>query len=102
MATLNPAVEESVQARRGLWAWMTTTDHKRIGLLYGVSALAFFLIGGVEALLIRLQLAAPDGTVLSADAYNQMFTMHATTMVFLVIMPAAAASGAGSGWSPRA
>ena len=76
---------------KGVWSWLTTTDHKRIGLLYGVSALVFFLIGGSEALLIRLQLAAPDGTILSADAYNQMFTMHATTMVFLVIMPAAAA-----------
>ncbi|OFW67759.1 MAG: cytochrome c oxidase subunit I [Actinobacteria bacterium RBG_16_68_21] len=94
MATLNPAVESATAShhgRKGVWSWMTTTDHKRIGLLYGVSSLLFFLVGGVEALLIRLQLAAADGTVLSADAYNQMFTMHATTMVFLVIMPAAAA-----------
>jgi cytochrome c oxidase subunit 1 len=54
-------------------------------------ALFFFLVGGIEALLIRLQLAGPDGTVLSADLYNQMFTMHATTMVFLFVMPMAAA-----------
>jgi cytochrome c oxidase subunit 1 len=94
MATLNPAVDETTPAHHapsGVWAWLTTTDHKRIGMLYGVSSLVFFVIGGCEALLIRLQLAQPDGTVLSADAYNQMFTMHATTMVFLVIMPAAAA-----------
>jgi cytochrome c oxidase subunit 1 len=93
MATLNPPIEatHAPHARTGVWSWVTTTDHKRIGLLYGVSSILFFLIGGSEALLIRLQLARPDGTVLSADAYNQMFTMHATTMVFLVIMPAAAA-----------
>jgi len=70
---------------------VTTTDHKKIGILYGLGAILFFVVGGVEALLIRTQLAVPNGEVLSADAYNQMFTMHATTMVFLVIMPAAAA-----------
>ncbi|MDP2623762.1 MAG: cbb3-type cytochrome c oxidase subunit I, partial [Actinomycetota bacterium] len=94
MATMNPALEGAVAAphgRGGLWAWVTTTDHKRVGMLYGVSSILFILIGGIEALLIRTQLAVPNGEVLSADAYNQMFTMHATTMVFLVIMPAAAA-----------
>jgi cytochrome c oxidase subunit 1 len=59
--------------------------------MYGVVAMTFFIIGGVEALLIRLQLAAPNNKVLSAGAYNQMFTMHATTMVFLFVMPMAAA-----------
>ena len=76
---------------KGFWSWVTTVDHKRIGILYGVTAFIFFLVGGVEALLIRLQLAKPNGTVLSADAYNQVFTMHGTTMVFLVIMPMSAA-----------
>ncbi len=71
--------------------WVVTVDHKKLGIMYGVAAFAFFLIGGLEAILIRLQLAGPDGTVLSADAYNQMFTMHATTMVFLFVMPMAAA-----------
>ena len=71
--------------------WVTTVDHKKIGILYGAAALFFFLIGGIEALLIRLQLATPNGTVLGADMYNQMFTMHGVTMVFLVIMPLAAA-----------
>jgi len=76
---------------RGVWAWITTVDHKRIGMLYAVTALVFFLVAGVEALLIRLQLAGPNGEVLTADAYNQLFTMHGLTMVFLVVMPVAAA-----------
>ncbi|RPI08105.1 MAG: cytochrome ubiquinol oxidase subunit I, partial [Actinobacteria bacterium] len=75
----------------GWRSWITTVDHKRIGLLYGGTALFFFLVGGVEALLIRLQLARPNGTVLSASTYNELFTMHGTTMVFLFIMPMAAA-----------
>ncbi len=71
----------------GWRGWITTVDHKRIGIMYGAAALFFFLIGGVEALLIRLQLAAPEGKVLSADLYNQVYTMHGTTMIFLVVMP---------------
>src|SRR2546422_856373 len=72
-------------------SWITTVDHKRIGILYGVAAFAFFLLGGLEALLIRLQLAAPDAHVVSAETYNALFTMHGTTMVFLAIMPLNAA-----------
>ena len=75
----------------GWKSWLFTVDHKKIGIMYGAFAMFFFIVGGVEALLIRLQLAAPDGKVLSADLYNQMFTMHATTMVFLFAMPMAAA-----------
>ncbi|MDG2907652.1 MAG: cytochrome c oxidase subunit I [Acidimicrobiales bacterium] len=71
--------------------WVTTVDHKKIGILYGGAALFFFGIGGFEALLIRLQLATPNGTVVGADLYNQLYTMHGVTMVFLVIMPLAAA-----------
>ncbi len=74
-----------------LHEWTTTVDHKRIGILYGVTSFFFLLVGGFEALLIRLQLATPDGEVLSADTYNQLFTMHGTTMVFLVVMPLSAA-----------
>ncbi len=77
----------------GWKSWLFTVDHKKIGIMYGVAAMSFFLIGGIEALLIRAQLAGPDGTVLSADKYNQMFTMHATSMVFLFAMPLAAAFG---------
>ncbi len=75
----------------GWRSWAFTVDHKKIGIMYGVVAMVFFFIGGFEALLIRAQLAQPDGTILSADKYNQMFTMHATTMVFLFVMPMAAA-----------
>src|SRR5438105_9622485 len=78
-------------ATTGVWSWFTTIDHKKIGKLYGVTAFAFFLIGGVEALLIRLQLARPNGTVLSANLYNEIFTMHGLTMIFLVVMPLSAA-----------
>ncbi|HSE95193.1 MAG TPA: cytochrome c oxidase subunit I [Methylomirabilota bacterium] len=76
---------------RGLAGWLTTVDHKRIGILYGGSALAFFLIGGLEALVIRLQLAWPDARVVEAETFNQLFTMHGTTMVFLALMPLGAA-----------
>ncbi|MFL5800840.1 MAG: cytochrome c oxidase subunit I [Roseiflexaceae bacterium] len=70
------------------WAgWLTTVDHKKIGIMYLVSAFVFFLIGGIEALLMRVQLGVPENTFLSPDVYNQMFTMHATTMIFLAIMP---------------
>ena len=79
------------QAKTGLMSWLTTVDHKRIGFLYGVFALFFFLVGGVEALLIRIQLAVPNNNFLSAQQYNEMFTMHATTMIFLAIMPLSAA-----------
>ncbi len=77
----------------GWKSWLFTIDHKKLGIMYGVAALFFFLVGGAEALLIRAQLAGPNGTILSADKYNQMFTMHATTMVFLFVMPMAAAFG---------
>ena len=75
----------------GWKSWVFTVDHKKIGIMYGVVAMLFFFVGGFEALLIRAQLAQADGTILSADKYNQMFTMHATTMVFLFVMPMAAA-----------
>ena len=71
----------------GWRGWITTVDHKRIGIMYGAASLFFFVIGGIEALLIRLQLAAPEGKLLSADLYNQVYTMHGTTMIFLVVMP---------------
>ena len=78
-------------ATTGFWSWFTTVDHKKIGILYGITAFAFFLIGGTEALLIRLQLARPDQSVLDAAVYNELFTMHGITMVFLVVMPLSAA-----------
>jgi cytochrome c oxidase subunit I len=77
----------------GWRSWAFTIDHKKIGIMYGTAAMFFFVVGGVEALLIRAQLAAPDGKILSASVYNQMFTMHATSMIFLFAMPMAAAFG---------
>ena len=71
----------------GWLGWVTTTDHKRIGVMYLVATFLFFLLGGTEALLLRLQLGAPDNTLLSAEKYNQLMTMHGTTMVFLFVVP---------------
>src|SRR6266403_3918985 len=68
-------------------AWLSTVDHKRIGVLYMLTALVFFIIGGVEALFIRLQLAVPNNDFLHPDTFNKLFTLHGTTMIFLVIMP---------------
>jgi cytochrome c oxidase subunit I len=79
------------QATTGWKSWLTTIDHKRIGIMYGASAMFFFAIGGFEAVLIRLQLAAPEGKLYSADLYNQLFTMHGVTMIFLVVIPLGAA-----------
>jgi cytochrome c oxidase subunit I len=77
-----PQVEQS-----GLWSWLTTVDHKRIAKLYGVSAFLFFMLGGLEAMLIRAQLTRPENNVVDAQRYNELFTMHGTTMIFLVVMP---------------
>jgi cytochrome c oxidase subunit 1 len=84
-------VRQEAATYRGIWSWIATVDHKRIGVLYGVTAFLFLLAGGIEALLIRLQLATPNGKVVSPEVYNQLFTMHGTTMIFLVVMPMAAA-----------
>ena len=66
--------------------WLTTVDHKKIGLMYGAIALFFLLVGGLEALIIRTQLAIPENDLISAQRYNQLFTMHGTTMIFLAIV----------------
>ena len=79
------------QVEYGWKAWLTGVDHKKVGIMYGAASLFFFILGGLEALLIRVQLAVPDGKLISADLYNQAFTMHGVTMVFLVIMPMGAA-----------
>src|ERR687897_744956 len=97
MATVSvPGERRSWLVRRptsttGFWSWVTTIDHKRIGILYGITAFAFFVVGGSEALLIRMQLAQPDQEIVSAGVYNELFTMHGVTMVFLVVMPLSAA-----------
>ncbi|MGI8891177.1 MAG: cytochrome c oxidase subunit I [Chthoniobacterales bacterium] len=68
-------------------SWLSTVDHKRIGILYMVTGLVFFIVGGIEALLIRVQLAVPNNTFTAPNTYNMLFTMHGTTMIFLVAMP---------------
>src|SRR5579864_3892062 len=70
-----------------LHQWLTTVDHKRLGILYIVSALMFLLIGGVEALIIRIQLMHSYNNFVSPEVFNRMFTMHGTTMIFFVAMP---------------
>ncbi len=77
----------------GLWSWITTVDHKRIGLMYLVLTFLFFLIGGIFALVIRLQLEHTSNTLISAEAYDQIMTMHGTTMIFLFVVPVMAGFG---------
>jgi len=72
---------------RGWISWITTTDHKRIGIMYMVTTFVFFCLGGVEALMMRLQLGEPNNTLVTPQTYNQLFTMHGTTMVFLFVVP---------------
>ena len=72
---------------RGLLGWVTTTDHKKIGLLYMVTAFLFFLFGGLLAEGMRTQLAVPDSTFVARDTYNQWFTMHGSIMLFLFAGP---------------
>src|SRR5919106_741222 len=91
VAVTRPSFFRRPRATTGLAAWLTTVDHKRIGILYGATAFVFFLLGGIEALLLRIQLAQPNGAFLDADTYNQVFTMHGLSMVFLVVMPLSSA-----------
>lgn len=77
----------SVKENNGLLSWVASVDHKQIGLMYLLTTLIFFLIGGIEALMIRMQLAQPNNHLLTPELYNQLFTMHGTTMIFLVVMP---------------
>src|ERR1700704_5999704 len=73
--------------------WITTTDHKKIGIMYLVLTFVFFALGGVEALLMRLQLAQPGATLLSGERYNELLTLHGTTMIFLFVVPVMAGFG---------
>ncbi len=92
MATRTIVEVPGVERRRRLdetyiGEWLMTTDHKKIGVMYMLTGFAFFLVGGLEALLIRTQLAVPNGHVLSPQVYNEIFTMHGVTMIFLFVMP---------------
>src|SRR4051794_1200174 len=74
-------------------SWLVTVDHKRIGILYICTAVFFFFVGGVMALLMRAQLATPNESFLTRQRYDQVMTMHGTTMVFLVVVPILAGFG---------
>jgi len=76
-----------VKRYSGLMDWLTTVDHKKIGILYLIAGLFFFLIGGLEAIIIRIQLIKPMNDVVSGSTFNELITMHGTTMIFLAAMP---------------
>lgn len=78
----------SVSSDQGLLQWISSVDHKQIGIMYLWLALLFMVVGGIEILLVRVQLAVPQNDFLSPEMYNQLFTMHGTTMIFFVLMPA--------------
>src|SRR5579884_69925 len=89
MATLAEQQPADIGASRAdvLYRWVATTDHKQIGILYLLTSTGFFLLGGIEALLMRLQLAVPEARLLAPGQYDALFTMHGTSMIFLVVMP---------------
>jgi cytochrome c oxidase subunit 1 len=82
-----PAVNY-LNADRGVWSWLSTLDHKRIALMYLVSVLFFFLIGGIFAMMIRLELLTPGPTIMGANTYNRVFTLHGVIMIFMFMIPA--------------
>ncbi len=90
MVTVDKVIEGATARSKAFdtaWSWMTTVDHKRIGVLYLVTSIIFFFGAGIEALVMRVQLARPDSTLVEAETFNQMFTMHALSMIFLGVMP---------------
>ncbi len=94
MATTTTVHPAAATYRSGLYEWLTTTDHKKIGIMYVVNSFIFFFIGGVLALFVRAELAQPGLQYLTDEHfYNQIFTMHATVMIFLFIIPMLAGFG---------
>ncbi len=87
MATIGARLEELWEESPGLRSWLGTVDHKRIGKRYCYTAFLFFVVGGVEAMLVRTQLARPGEHLLNPEAYNEMFSMHGITMIFFFITP---------------
>src|SRR6266496_5341032 len=85
--TREQTVQEPGRRRRAVVSWLTTTDHKRIGILYISTAFVFFLMGGLLAEMIRTQLFEPNNNLFNVHRYNQLFTIHAITMIFLFVMP---------------
>lgn len=81
------AAHVSYAGRKGLWDWITTVDHKKIGILYLTAGGFFFLLGGLEAVLMRIQLMYPNLNLIPGSTFNELLTMHGTTMIFLAAMP---------------
>jgi cytochrome c oxidase subunit 1 len=79
--------DDYINANYSAKSWLLTVDHKRIGLLYMVTITAFFLLGGIAATIMRLELATPEGDLVMSEAYNKLFTMHGTIMVFFFLVP---------------
>ena len=82
-----PAQATRAAPRSRLHGWITTVDHKRLGIMYILYALVFLVIGGIEATIMRIQLIVPHNDFVSPQVFNRMFTMHGTTMIFFVAMP---------------
>ncbi len=91
--TQAPAPAAPAPGGGGLWSWISTVDHKRIGIMYLITTFFFFLVGGVFALVLRLQLSGPSKTLVSPEIYDQIMTMHGTTMIFLFVVPVMAGFG---------
>ncbi len=89
LVVLPDTVEElkRFEDKNSILSWVSSCDHKQLGILYMLTALGFFLIAGCEALYMRLQLAVPNNNLLTPEAYNELFTLHGTTMIFLVVVP---------------
>ncbi|SMO89722.1 Cytochrome C and Quinol oxidase polypeptide I [Fodinibius sediminis] len=79
--------EHYINSEKGIWSWLISLDHKRIGVLYLVSIIVFFIIGGIMALFIRSELWTPVKTFIEANTYNQLFTLHGAIMIFLFLVP---------------
>jgi cytochrome c oxidase subunit I len=89
MSENNSTAEKNyLNAEKGIKSWLLTRDHKRIGILYLFSVMFFFLIGGIAAILIRVELLRPQEVIVGAHTYNQLFTLHGAIMIFLFIIPA--------------
>jgi len=86
-AAILPPADNYLTHTRGVLSWVVTLDHKRIGVMYLVSILSAFLLGGIFAILIRTELIAPGPTIVGKDTYNQMFTVHGAVMTFLFVIP---------------
>src|SRR5215212_7699191 len=80
-------LEKTWGDKPGLWGWLTSTNHKSIGKRFIITAFVFFVLGGILAVLMRIQLARPENSFLGPDVDNQIFTMHGTTMMFLFAIP---------------